>query len=972
MHHPRNQCLPPAGQAKIPCFGPRTPNRNRAILRIAGYVFAVAAAFLCPVMFGQGPTTINLGTQGRNADFSTLPVTRPVTVGTALPAACLIGQLFFISSAVPGQNLYACTSVNSWTQLAGGGGGANPQVSVDKPSISFGGQTITTKSTPQTITLTDSGMSFLTISSITMTGANASDFAASNTCGATVASGANCTISVSFTPSLVSAETAAISIVDSAAGSPQTISLTGTGQNLITSGGLSINPTATLAQTGGTVSISSNRPTNFSLVAGSSGTLTVTDSTHATYTAPTSVPNQNVLAGCPVAPNDSVFNTRIDSLPVNANSATWTSTASTGTNGIGFDTGWGTSVVDNTVPLINEVFYYTAQYNGSWLLPSLPQLRREMGTYVSDQNGSDHHILAVNKDTCQFWEVYNNYFTPRLSNGVNYTATSGYSYSGLGYGLPTNGTTDAGGLPLGPLTLHLDEVKNGAVHHAVRFTLAGGFIYGNPNLIYWPATQPHYANCCTNSPPYGSRFRLKASYDISKMGPMAQAILTGLKQYGMILADAGTGPTITVDTDLSRDPGAFSAFGQISAAHITLANFEAVDESSLMVNANSSQVKPTNPYVQPANFAVVNATDQSNSNYQVNYPVALQGVNIGLPEPILYVAAGSYSFQLTSWVKGSSNQNVIWSLVSGAGSVTPGGAYTPPSTVSSPTGAVLQATSAADPNAVANQYITVIPTGSNPAAGTIRINSGGGQTTDASGNVWLSDQGFEAGDYTELNGDYPAWPASSNPEIGIYESAANTYGSDVVYRFIVPNGNYKVRFMFGQLYDGGYSPSGCTFGTKLHAPMMVDAQGQTAAHNYDFGKSINYACAIPVDLYIPAQVTNNSLTAGLRLVVPDGQQGTSAPEINGFEIIPDTTAPFLAIDTQQQTTVNAGSTLQLYAIGWYMSNTVTWSVSGPGSISSTGLYTAPATAPSSPQTVTVTATSTVNPSVTATANIAVP
>jgi hypothetical protein len=148
--------------------------------------------------------------------------------------------------------------------------------------------------------------------------------------------------------------------------------------------------------------------------------------------------------------------------------------------------------------------------------------------------------------------------------------------------------------------------------------------------------------------------------------------------------------------------------------------------------------------------------------------------------------------------------------------------------------------------------------------------------------------------------------------------------------------------------------------------MMVDAQGQIAAHNYDFGKSINYACATPVDLYIPAQVTDNTLRAAVRLVVPDGQQGNSAPEVNGFEIIPDTTAPYIAIDTQQKTSVNAGSALQLYAVGWYMSNAVTWSISGPGAISSTGLYTTPSVAPDSPQTVTVTATSTIDPSVTAT------
>jgi hypothetical protein len=364
----------------------------------------------------------------------------------------------------------------------------------------------------------------------------------------------------------------------------------------------------------------------------------------------------------------------------------------------------------------------------------------------------------------------------------------------------------------------------------------------------------------------------------------------------------------------------------------------------------------------------VNATDQNNAGNQASYPVALQGVHIALPEPVLYIAAGSYSYQVSWWVTGAANQSVTWSLVSGPGSITPDGLYTPPSAVTNSTRVVLQAISAADSTAVAFEYVYVVPTG---ADGAIRINSGGLKVTDKLGNVWLSDQGFEAGDYRQVNGDYPGWPAQSNPEITVYQSAANTYGSDVEYRFVVPNGNYKLRFMFGQLYDG-HPATGCTFPTTMHAPMMVDAQGQTAAHNYDFGKIVNYVCAVPVDLYVPAQVTDNTLRAAIRVVQPDGQQGTTAPEINGFEIIPDNSAPYLAIDTQQQTSVNPGSSLQLYSVGWYMSNAVTWSVSGVGAISPAGLYTAPADAPASPQTVTITATSIVNPSITASATITVP
>jgi hypothetical protein len=82
----------------------------------------VLMAFLAA---GQGfsQTTVNLLNQGKNFDFSSFPFTRPVTVGTALPSTCQVGQLFFNSAAAAGVNLYACTATNVWT-LEGGSGGS--------------------------------------------------------------------------------------------------------------------------------------------------------------------------------------------------------------------------------------------------------------------------------------------------------------------------------------------------------------------------------------------------------------------------------------------------------------------------------------------------------------------------------------------------------------------------------------------------------------------------------------------------------------------------------------------------------------------------------------------------------------------------------------------------------------------------------------------------------------------------------
>jgi len=69
-------------------------------------------------------TQLDLRNQARNVDFSNASTTRPVKVGTVLPAACASGSLFFKSDAPQGSNLYGCTATNTWSVLTSGSGGS--------------------------------------------------------------------------------------------------------------------------------------------------------------------------------------------------------------------------------------------------------------------------------------------------------------------------------------------------------------------------------------------------------------------------------------------------------------------------------------------------------------------------------------------------------------------------------------------------------------------------------------------------------------------------------------------------------------------------------------------------------------------------------------------------------------------------------------------------------------------------------
>jgi Abnormal spindle-like microcephaly-assoc'd, ASPM-SPD-2-Hydin/WD40-like Beta Propeller Repeat len=126
----------------------------------------------------------------------------------------------------------ACAALSACAGLVSGpatspGGSNEPTVSLSSTSLTFGNQTVGTKSAAESITLTNTSTNGMTISSITATGS----FLASNSCGASLAAGSSCTVTATFDPATTGNLSGAITIADNAVGSPQSVSLTGTGMS---------------------------------------------------------------------------------------------------------------------------------------------------------------------------------------------------------------------------------------------------------------------------------------------------------------------------------------------------------------------------------------------------------------------------------------------------------------------------------------------------------------------------------------------------------------------------------------------------------------------------------------------------------------------------------------------------------------------------------------------------------------------
>jgi hypothetical protein len=176
------------------------------------------------------------------------------------------------------------------------------------------------------------------------------------------------------------------------------------------------------------------------------------------------------------------------------------------------------------------------------------------------------------------------------------------------------GTSDAAGLPVAPLLVNADEVigagtpsaPSGTVQHPIRFTL-------NHMLNYWvwPATetagvgscmqgaspipveseisQATAPSSCTMTGAAGEIYRLMASVPTpacAATSPQAAIIITGFRNYGIILADNGDSGGLIGTPDARWDDTDLSCLRSL-----TLSDFEPVNVSSLMVTNDSGQTQ---------------------------------------------------------------------------------------------------------------------------------------------------------------------------------------------------------------------------------------------------------------------------------------------------------------------------------------------------------------------------------------------
>ena len=179
-----------------------------------------------------GAAVVNIGSIAlTGANASEFVFANNCGASLAIGASCIVHGHFAPTTIGAASAAVTITddAAGSPQSIALSGTGVASSATLSANTLAFGSVTVNTVAASQSVTLTNNGNSILTIASIAVTGANASDFVFANNCGASLAAGASCTIHGHFAPTTTSAETAAVTITDSDATSPQTIALSGTG-----------------------------------------------------------------------------------------------------------------------------------------------------------------------------------------------------------------------------------------------------------------------------------------------------------------------------------------------------------------------------------------------------------------------------------------------------------------------------------------------------------------------------------------------------------------------------------------------------------------------------------------------------------------------------------------------------------------------------------------------------------------------
>jgi hypothetical protein len=522
---------------------------------------------------------------------------------------------------------------------------------------------------------------------------------------------------------------------------------------------------------------------------------------------------------------------------------------------------------DNSTPRQAETFQYSGGNNGNYQHAAPPGERWELGYYGAlAYRSGDHHVTNFNTQSGQIEDKYvaGNPTPYTLVGGIKYTQADYNLPTPPGLGTNAPGTVLAPLLMRASETNNACA-SGGSINHAFLMTLHS-YTYGKTQV--WPASTGGYQcttwsgpitsvsvtggtatvvannsfsvgsaiviaglsttvlngpwiltaatstqiqftvtssdiastpdsgtlyNSCQNQ--YSVRYRLKQSFDQSGYSACQQVLINQLKQYGLFFTDGSGGSEAFA---AEGESGNYSPAASVALKGLTgtipVSAFEVVDESGLEISSTSGE---TNLNQETVCYTPTGGTAGCTD-------VVLQGVAVNLPQEVLYVMAGTPTQQLTAFVHDGASNTVTWSMSPTVGTLTSGGSYTAPSSVSTPTSTTITATSTVNPAVSVVMTLWTFPASGFFGIPTpIETNSTitGYSYTDPHGNVWPATYGYGLTNSDVIIPHIQCWtaycslPGLVTPGQPFWQVTSTS--ADINTNFLLPAGKYAVTYNLG-------------------------------------------------------------------------------------------------------------------------------------------------------------------------------
>lgn len=210
---------------------------------------------------------------------------------------------------------------------------------------------------------------------------------------------------------------------------------------------------------------------------------------------------------------------------------------------------------------------------GTVPLPSGGNVEGETG-YACTNDG-DCHLIVNDPANHKLYEMWRANITDQFYGGCLATWTTNQTYSRPLRGMECT-SADAAGFPIAPLLFTADEVKAGAINHAIRFILPNNRI--KPGFVA-PATHSTSTSGTGDLPYYGVHLRLRADYPIASLPPGARVVARAMQKYGMYQADGGN-IALTAQSDRHTAAKWAGLLAPRDLAALKVTDFEVIDHGA--------------------------------------------------------------------------------------------------------------------------------------------------------------------------------------------------------------------------------------------------------------------------------------------------------------------------------------------------------------------------------------------------------